>query len=95
MVWQLNIQTVAPEQRQLYADAVRAAIKEADFSGFIRAQILNCVEHPGRVIVMVEWESIEAHKVHHGTPAHARVREALKPFLTGGGDSSHYNIEPF
>jgi quinol monooxygenase YgiN len=51
------------------------------------------VEDPGGVIVQIEWNSVEAHQRHRGTPVHNAFREATGKFQTAPSEVSHYTIE--
>jgi heme-degrading monooxygenase HmoA len=41
------------------------------------------VEDPSRVIVIVEWDSVEAHAQHRGTPAHNHMCEVASKITDG------------
>ena len=42
------------------------------------------VENPGKIILLVEWESIPAHQAYTKTPEYTEFRALIAPFVTGG-----------
>lgn len=42
------------------------------------------VESPSRFMLLVEWESMEAHAAYNKTPTCTAVRELIRPHSTGG-----------
>jgi len=45
------------------------------------------------VVVMIEWDSVEAHKQHPGTAPHTAFREKISAFQTQPSDLQHYVVE--
>jgi quinol monooxygenase YgiN len=63
---------------------------DANFAGSHSIKIFASIEDPSRVILIVEWDSVEAHTQHRGTPAHNRMREANTGYQTAKSDGAHY-----
>jgi heme-degrading monooxygenase HmoA len=58
--------------------------------GCRKAQVLPGVENPGKVLFLVEWDSVEVHaagKDHEGFEAFKRI---AGPFFGGGGSMEHF-----
>ena len=50
------------------------------------------VENPVKFILLVEWESMEAHIAYNRTPSCAKLRELIRPFSRGGG-MEHFRMD--
>ena len=53
-------------------------------------KFFTSVEDPSRVILMIEWDSVEAHTQHRGTPVHNAMREATSKYQTVKSDGGHF-----
>ena len=42
------------------------------------------------MILMIEWDSVEAHTQHRGTPTHNAMREATSKYQTAKSDGAHF-----
>lgn len=62
----------------------------ASYTGCLSFKAMQCVEHPGTIMFLAEWESIEAHIASRGEPAHAAFRELLLPFAAGARETVHF-----
>jgi heme-degrading monooxygenase HmoA len=49
------------------------------------------IEHPGKFMLLVEWESMEAHAAFNKTPACTRLRELIRPY-SKGGSMEHFQM---
>ncbi|WP_433277711.1 antibiotic biosynthesis monooxygenase family protein [Pseudonocardia xinjiangensis] len=75
---------VLPGTGDDFASAVREGnALVADVRGFHSARLGRCVETPGRFVLMVEWESLEAHTAFRESEKFVRRRELIGPFLAG------------
>jgi heme-degrading monooxygenase HmoA len=71
-----------------FAEA-RKVISQA--RGFHWAELLRGVERPGVYLLLVGWESVEAHNVgFRGSAAFARWRELIGPFFASPPDVEHF-----
>ena len=41
---------------------------------------------------MIEWDSVEAHTQHRGTPVHNAMREATAKYQTVKSDGAHFTM---
>lgn len=62
----------------------------ASYTGCRSFKALRCVEHPGTIMFLAEWDSIEAHHASREEPAHVRFRELLMPFAAGARETVHF-----
>jgi quinol monooxygenase YgiN len=93
MVYEIVVQHVDPAKRDEHIAGWREAWKQANFAGSHEVKFLRSVEDPGGVIVQIEWDSVEAHQRHRGTPVHNAFREAAGGFQTAPSEVSHYTFE--
>ncbi|MER5427652.1 antibiotic biosynthesis monooxygenase [Streptomyces sp. NPDC002588] len=70
--------------------AAREVLAEAD--GFRWAELLRCEERPRTYLLLVGWESVEAHTVgFRGSERFGRWRALVGPFFTGPPAVEHYH----
>jgi quinol monooxygenase YgiN len=93
MIYEIVLQTVDPAQRDAHVEVVKRAWREARFEGAYPAKILRSVEDPSRVVLVIPWDTVEAHTRHRGTPAHNRFREAVGQYQTASSQGGHYLVE--
>jgi quinol monooxygenase YgiN len=78
------------------ADEVVALIRSrglalaAQYTGCIAFHAYRCVERPNSIMLLAEWESIEAHLESRQEPAHVEFREMLLPYAAGAEPTVHY-----
>lgn len=85
---------VSPESRNAFSEAITRAASTvlAKVDGCRRHQILACRESPGRFILIVEWDSIEAHTVgFRQSPAFADWRAIIAPFFQQPPHVEHFD----
>jgi heme-degrading monooxygenase HmoA len=64
MILEHAILDVAPERTADYERALAEALPFiAATPGFIDLEVRPCLERPGRYLLLVRWESVEAHEV--------------------------------
>lgn len=90
MIHEILIQHVAPERRDEYIRVFGDFLKEADYAGAHAIQFFTSIEDPGRVVLMIEWDSVEAHTRHRGTPMHNAMRELAAGFQTQKSQGGHF-----
>jgi quinol monooxygenase YgiN len=90
VVYEIVVQTIDPARRDEYLEVYRKAFREANMAGFRGGKICPSLEDPTRVVLIIEWDSVEAHKQHVGTPPHTRFREQITPYQTKPSDLQHY-----
>ncbi|MBL8790916.1 MAG: antibiotic biosynthesis monooxygenase [Rhizobiales bacterium] len=78
------------------ADAFTAAMREAEpliaaTPGFLGIAVLPCVETPDRFLLLVRWESVEAHeKGFRGSDRYLRWKALLHHFYEPFPSVGHY-----
>jgi heme-degrading monooxygenase HmoA len=76
--------------------AYEAAFKEASsiisaMSGYISHQLQRCIETPNRYILLVHWESLEAHTIgFRGSPEYREWKRLLHHFYDPFPSVQHY-----
>jgi heme-degrading monooxygenase HmoA len=86
---------VRPEDKDAFSDAIRRAATTvlAKAGGYRRHAILACQETPGRFILHVEWETLEAHTVgFRQSPAFADWRAIIGPFFVQPPHVEHFDV---
>lgn len=86
---------VRPEQRDAFSEAITraAATVLSKSQGYLGHQILACQESPGRFILTVRWESVEAHTVgFRQSPAFAEWRGIIGPFFLQPPHVEHFDV---
>jgi len=92
MIHEIVIQHVEPQKREEYIQVFADILKEADYAGAHGIQFFTSIEDPSRVILMIEWDSVEAHTQHRGTPTHNAMREVTSRYQTHKSDGGHFNL---
>ena len=90
MIFEIAIQQVDPAKRDEYINNFGNTLIDANFAGSHSIKIFASIEDPSRVILLIEWDSVEAHTQHRGTPTHNRMREANAGYQTAKSDGAHY-----
>lgn len=90
MIHEIVIQQVQPEKRDEYIKVFGDILQKANYRGSHGIKFFTSIEDPGRVILMIEWDSVEAHTQHRGTPAHNAMREVTAKYQTQKSDGAHF-----
>ena len=90
MIQEIVIQHVRPEKRDEYIQVCGDILKKANYAGSHGIKFFTNIEEPSRVILMIEWDSVEAHTQHRGTPVYNAMREASSKYKTVKSDGAHY-----
>ncbi|GAA5140002.1 antibiotic biosynthesis monooxygenase family protein [Pseudonocardia adelaidensis] len=93
MVLEIADIAVKPGTEEEFADAVRAGIRYvSDTPGFRNARLTKGVESPGRFVLLIEWDSVEAHTVgFRESENYGRWRGHIGPFLDGDPRVEHFD----
>src|SRR5688500_17121733 len=94
MIHEIVIQHVAPEKRDEYIRIFGDYLKNAGYAGAHGIRFFTSIEDPGRVIVMIECDSVAAHTQHRGTPVHNAMREMTARSETQKSDGGHFHLHP-
>lgn len=84
---------VAPESRDAFIEAISRGIRTilSRSTGYRHHQLLVCQESPGRLVLVVQWDSLEAHTVgFRQSPAFAEWRAVIGPFFLQPPHVEHF-----
>ena len=90
MIHEIVIQHVQPEKRDEYIKAFGEILTKANYAGSYGIRFFTSIEEPGRVILMIDWDSVEAHTRIRGTPTYNAMREATSKYQTAKSDGGHF-----
>jgi quinol monooxygenase YgiN len=91
MVYEIVQQSVDPAQRDEYVRLTKDWLREANFAGSHGVQVLSCVEDPARVMLIIEWDNVEAHRQHRGSPAYNTLREHMSAYQRAPSVVQHFS----
>lgn len=94
MILEHIILDVAPEQAEAFVEAFRQASPIiAATDGYIRHELNCCLETPGRFVLLVQWDTLEAHMVNfRQSPAYEQWRAALHHFYVNKPLVEHFEL---
>ncbi|MFG1923843.1 antibiotic biosynthesis monooxygenase family protein [Cryptosporangium sp. NPDC048952] len=92
MVLEVALIDVTPGSEAEFADAYRTAVTELDGADGCRSiRMTQGVETPNRFVLLVEWDSVEAHEQgFRATERYTRWRAAIGPFFAGPPRVEHF-----
>jgi quinol monooxygenase YgiN len=90
MVYEVIVQHVAPEKREEYVKVFGEFLTQANYAGSHSIKFLTSIEDPGRVILMIGWDTVEAHTRIRGTPTYNAMRELTSKYQTAKSDGGHF-----
>jgi len=93
MVLEIADFTVQPGTEDDFADAMREGIKfVSDTPGFHSVRLTRSVETPHRFVLLIEWDSIEAHTVgFRESENFTRWRALVGPYFDGTPRVEHFD----
>jgi heme-degrading monooxygenase HmoA len=93
MVLEIADIAVLPGTEEEFEAAVREGIRYvSDTPGFRNARLTRCIETPGRFVLLIEWDSVEAHTVgFRESENFGRWRGHIGPFLDGAPRVEHFD----
>ena len=91
MVLEIADILVKPESADGFGDAVREGIRFVSATpGFRGVRLTRGVESPNRFVLIIEWDSVEAHNVgFRESENFGRWRGVIGPFLDGAPNVEH------
>lgn len=92
MIYEIVHITVDPERREEFVKVYSKAWNAGGFEGSHRGKIMLAVEDTSRVDVLIEWDSVAAHRQHRQTPKQNKFRAAIDPFMKDW-EVEHYEFE--
>jgi heme-degrading monooxygenase HmoA len=86
-----QIQVKSGEEAAFEAAMRRAAPVIASAAGYRGHSVQRSIETPGRYLLLVHWETLEAHTVgFRGSPAFLEWRAIIGPFFASAPVVEHY-----
>lgn len=85
---------IAPDQREAFGRAITEGVETvlSKSEGYRAHRILRSQESPGRVVLMVEWDTLESHTVgFRQSPAFAQWRALIGPFFQQPPQVEHFD----
>jgi heme-degrading monooxygenase HmoA len=95
MVIELADIRVRPEDKAAFSEAITRALKTvlSKAAGYRGHTVYACQETPGRYMLKVEWDSVEAHNVgFRQSPAFAEWRAIIGPFFAQPPVVEHFDV---
>jgi heme-degrading monooxygenase HmoA len=87
------LEVIPGRQAAFEADFARAKSIIAASRGFGNLRLSRCVESPGRYLLLVEWDSLEAHtEGFRGSPAYEEWRALLHHYYDPFPVVEHYEV---
>ena len=93
MIYEVIIQQVVPEKRDEYVKVFGDFLTTANYAGSHGIKFFTSIENPGRVILMVEWDTVQAHAQIRGTPMYNAMRELTSKYKTAESDGGHFIVQ--
>jgi heme-degrading monooxygenase HmoA len=90
MIHEIVVQHVQPERRDEYIKAFGEFLKTANYPGSHGIRFFSSIEDPGRVILMIDWDTVEAHTQIRGSPTYNAMRELTGKYQTAKSDGGHF-----
>lgn len=93
MVTEIADFRVLPDSQEKFADAVAEGLKYvSDTPGFRSARLTRSAETPTRFVLLIEWDSIEAHTVgFRESENFGRWRALVGPHFDGAPNVEHFD----
>jgi heme-degrading monooxygenase HmoA len=80
-------------EREFEAAFTQASLIIASMPGHVSHQLQRCVEQSNRYLLLVQWESLEAHTVgFRGSPEYQRWKQLLHHFYDPFPIVEHYSV---
>ena len=90
MIHEIVIQHVQPERRDEYIKVFGEFLRNASYAGSHAIRFFASIEDSGRVILMIDWDTVEAHTQIRGTPTYNAMRDLTGKYQTAKSDGGHY-----
>ena len=91
MVLEVAQIAVTPGNEAAFTAAYREAVAQiAASAGFGSARMLRGVESPSRFVLLVEWESVEAHEDFRASERFTAWRALIGPYFAAPPEVEHF-----
>jgi len=94
MILEAAILDVIPgKEKEFEGEFVKASPIISGMDGYISHQLQHCIEAPNRYLLLVQWETLEAHTVgFRGSPEYQEWRKLLHHFYDPFPVVQHYEL---
>lgn len=92
MIHEIVVQHVAPEKRDEYIKVFGDILLKNNYAGSHGIKFFTSIEDPSQVILMIEWDGVEAHTKIRGTPPYNAMRELTARYQTTKSQGGHYLV---
>jgi heme-degrading monooxygenase HmoA len=90
MIQEIVIQQVQAEKRDEYIRVFGEFLNKANYAGSHGIRFFTSIEDPSRVVLVIDWDSVEAHTRIRGTPTYNSMRELTGKYQTAKSDGGHF-----
>jgi heme-degrading monooxygenase HmoA len=93
MILEIADFTVRPETQDAFGAAMERGVQTiiSKAAGYLRHEIQQCIETPGRFVLMIEWATLESHTVDfRGSAAFVAWREIVGPYFAQAPHVEHF-----
>lgn len=90
MIYEILTQRVEPDKRDEYIRVFGDFLKKANYAGSHSIRFFTSIENPSQVVLMIEWDGVDAHTQHRGTPTHNAMREMTSRYQTEKSTGGHF-----
>lgn len=80
----------AGDEAELVANVSDGARIIASGAGCRGVEVLRGVEAPGEVVLVVEWDTVEAHRAFHATDLFQNYRASMVEILAEAPEGAHF-----
>ena len=92
MIYEIAIQTVDPARREEYIKVFSQTLKDANYAGSHGIKFFTSIEDPSRVVLILEWDSVEAH-THNAVPRPTTAcGRSIQATRRPKSDGAHYLV---
>ena len=93
MITEIADFAVLADKQEQFADAIREGLAlVGETPGFRRARLTRSIETPTRFVLLIEWDTVEAHTVgFRESENFTRWRGVVGPFFDGPPHVEHFN----
>ncbi|MBV9119130.1 MAG: antibiotic biosynthesis monooxygenase [Chloroflexi bacterium] len=89
MILEVVEMTIDGEQREEFVKVYKDAWREANLEGSHKGKVMRCIEDPNKVVVLIEWDDVAAHRQHRQTPRQNTFRSKIDPYM------KHWEVQHF
>ena len=87
------LDVIVGKEKEFEAVFAKASPIIASMDGYISHQLQHCIEAPSRFLLLVQWETLEAHTVgFRGSPEYQEWRKLLHHFYDPFPVVQHYEL---